>query len=221
MKTLDRKGQLPMRTPKSNKGFDEFVEQFFDFVLTTDSIAKLAENDAFSITLRLAAPATAKRLVASALQQCAQRGEPLPIRLAEIAKSYLVSETTRNRVRRRDEIAKAAAYQAKFPQASLRAIARIAGVDHTVVRDWQRQYAYKREMVKWLIPIAQQSYRKYVERFGSPFAEAGLPEPEGLRLARLRAIIEDALSRGVPADLLTANAALDASSGRSPPAIPI
>jgi hypothetical protein len=210
-----------MRTPKSNKGFDEFVEQFFDFVLTTDSIAKLVEKDVFVFVLEMAAPATAKRMVAFALQQCAERGEPLPIRLAEIARSYLVPGTTRNRVHRRDEMAKAAAYQAKFPRASLREIARIAGVDPTVVRDWRRQFAYKREMVKRLIPIAQQSYRQYIRRFGSPFAEAGLPEPEGLRLARLRAIIEDALSRGVPADLLTANAALDASSGRSRPAIPI
>src|ERR1700732_5117118 len=101
-----------MRTPKSNKGVDELIEQFFDFVLTTDSIAKLAEKDVFAFVFGLAAPATAKRMVACALQRCAERGEPLPIRLAEIAKSYLVSETTRNRVRRRDEMAKAAAYQA-------------------------------------------------------------------------------------------------------------
>ena len=213
-----------MRTPKSKKGFDEFVEAFFDFIIKTAPIGEWAKKNGFAFVLSLAAPATAKRLIASALLQCAQRGEVLPLPLAEVAGSYLAPEATRNRVRRRSEMARAAAYQATFPQASLRKIARVVGVDHTVVKDWQRQLAYKREMVKWLIVIAQAAYRQYVAQFGSPFAEAGVPEPQGMDLARLRPVIEGALSRGVPADLLTATADSD-DVGRAfrlkSPAVPI
>ena len=132
----------------------------------------------------------------------------MPVPLAEIAGCYLVPEVTRNRVRRRSELARAAAYQARYPRASLRKIAQLAGVDHTVVRDWQRQFAYKREMTKWLIVIAEAAYRQYVTKFGSPFAEAGLPEPEAMDLTRLRPVIEDALSNGAPVDLIVAQAAL-------------
>jgi hypothetical protein len=67
-------------------------------------------------------------------------------------------------------MARAAAYQATFPQASLRKIAGVVGVDHTVVKDWQRQVAYKREMVKWLIVCKRRSKNPSPKRPDRPVA---------------------------------------------------
>lgn len=68
------------------------------------------------------------------------------MRLAEAAISCLVKPAARNRIHNREQMLKAAAFQARHPGAPLREIAKAAGVDHTLIRQWKSQFAYKSEL---------------------------------------------------------------------------
>lgn len=177
---------------------DEFLEEFFELHLARIPISEWDEAAGLWSTLQLADPATAKRIIAHALSLCADGHEILPRRLADAAIAHLVRPKSRNRIQDQHALAKAAAYQAQNPGASLRDIAKAVGVDHTVVRQWKKEFVYKRELVRWLIPQAQRDYQQYVDRFGSPFAAANLPEPSPMGLARLRAGVARALSENIP-----------------------
>ena len=198
-RTEKTRAEYKRRPPgRLSKEVDEFVEAFLTFHFDRLSVSEWDNAEPLWIALNLADQATAKRVIAFALQLCADRQQILPSRLAKVANEFLVRPSARNRIQHQDEMVKAAAFQAEHPGASLREIGEAAGVDHTVVRTWQKQFAYQRELVQRLIPHAQRDYGRYVERFGSPFAIAGLPEPSPFALMKLRPHIVRALNGGVP-----------------------
>jgi hypothetical protein len=188
---------------------DEFLEEFLLYHFDRIPVSEWNDSGELWISLKWADPATAKRIIAHALQICADRGEILPDRLAAAAISYLVRSRSRNRIQDREKLIKAATFQARYPKASLRQIAQAAGVDHTVVREWKKQFIYKMELVRQLTVHAEKAYKKYLNRFGSPFSAAGLPEPPAFGLTRLRSLIAKALYQGVPiTDVAALRAAL-------------
>ena len=204
---------MPDHQPRSAGRFsheaEEFVEQGLLWRIDDQPLSSLNNDELFWTLVGLVEPATAKRLIAHCLQLCAERSEPLSVRLAEVAISYLVKPTARNRIHNHEELIKAAAFQARHPSASLRQIAKAAGVDHTLVRQWKQQFAYKAEVLKQLVPYAKNTYAQYVDRFGSPFLAAELPEPDALGLIRMRGDFAKAISLDQPiTDLNTLKAAL-------------
>jgi hypothetical protein len=188
---------------------EELFEEIFWYRINDESLAELNDDLIFWEFMKVADPSTAKRIIAHCLELCSSREEKLPTRLAQAAISLLVKPSARNRIHKRDQMIKAAAFQARHPLASLREIAKAADVNHTLVRQWQQQITYKAELINQLVHYTKRVYAKYVTRFGSPFAAVGLPEPGALGLLRLSAKIKKALAQDTPiTDLNILNDAL-------------
>ena len=143
-------------------------------------------------------PSTQGRVIAHAFNIAVTRQQPIPARLAEKITACLTKSTSRNRIKNREGMKKAARFQAENPNASLRALGEAAGVHPTVIRKWKTQYAYKRALTTQLVYVARELYESYVKRFGSPFAAAGLPEPHPYGLAKIRGAIDKAMADGKP-----------------------
>jgi hypothetical protein len=175
---------------------------FFFYPLIRNSLSQgrpISEADAHGYRTYKAPSAGARKyIVAHAIRFCCRRRKALPIELAKTAHRLLVRGNARYRARSPQKLRKAASILARQPQASLRGVGEVVGVDHTTVRLWLKQDRFKKELEELRQRRAVSLYREYCKRFGSPFASVDFPTPTKVDLVRILPLLEAALAQGHP-----------------------
>jgi hypothetical protein len=175
---------------------------FFAFIpLIENALSELqpiGDVDARAVRLRKLSAWEKKYIVAHAIGFCAKRRKAPPLELARAARALLVRDQPRFRARDEGKLIKAALILASRPQASLREVGNAVGVHHTTVKLWLTQDRFKKAVEERQHRRAVVLYRKYSERFGSPFATGDFPKPRKVDLTRIARLLERALADGQP-----------------------